>query len=54
MRRTRIVDARERIHLRDRQPLGDGVLGSGRGAFGPKTGANIQQASQEGLSRSLW
>jgi len=42
MRRTRIVDTRERIDLRDRQPLSDGVLGSGRGAFDPKTGSNIQ------------
>jgi hypothetical protein len=55
LRRARIVDARERKHLRDRQPLGDGVLGGGdRGAFDPKTGSNIQEASQDGPSRSTW
>jgi hypothetical protein len=51
-RRTRIVDARERIHLRDRQPLSNGVLGSSRGAFDPKTGSNLQEASQE-IPKSL-
>jgi hypothetical protein len=56
LRRTRIVDARERIDLRDRQALGDGVGGGDRGTFvfDPKAGPDIQEALKDGPPRSVW
>jgi hypothetical protein len=41
-RRTRIVDARERVDLRHSQPLSHGVLLGERGGLGLKTGSKIK------------